>query len=130
LNPLHLQPTVKRAAAILLLLALGTQVFSKLLVMGYYELNKAYIAKTYCVNKQKPQMHCNGRCHMQKQLKKQDEQPDKPSIPNLKDIHETFVFFERGFMGNLIDNANFNIQTAYFFAVNTNGSGCVFHPPC
>lgn len=36
--------------------------------MLYYELNIDYIIETYCVNKDKPQLQCNGKCHLSKQL--------------------------------------------------------------
>lgn len=32
-------------------------------------LNRDYIARVLCVNRDKPQMHCNGKCHLAKQLK-------------------------------------------------------------
>jgi hypothetical protein len=121
---------MKRIAATLLLLAFATQLLSKVGIMVYYQFNKEYITKTYCVNKEKPQMHCNGHCHMQKQLKKQDEQPNKPGVPNLKDIHESFVFFENNFVGNFMASNNFSIHTNYFFSINASQSGAVFHPPC
>lgn len=34
----------------------------------YYELNVDYIIETYCVNKDKPELQCNGKCHLSKQL--------------------------------------------------------------
>ncbi|WMI67715.1 hypothetical protein [Mangrovimonas sp. YM274] len=36
--------------------------------IGYYELNIDYIIETYCVNKDKPQLQCNGKCHLAKQM--------------------------------------------------------------
>ncbi|NJX16717.1 hypothetical protein HC176_14595 [Tamlana crocina] len=36
--------------------------------MGYYELNIDYIIETYCVNVDKPELQCNGKCHLAKQL--------------------------------------------------------------
>ena len=39
-----------------------------------YAMNKDYIARVYCENKEKPKMHCNGKCHLMKQLKKAAEQ--------------------------------------------------------
>ena len=49
-----------------------------------YELNKKYIAEVLCVNKDKPEMHCNGKCHLKKQLKKANgatEQQEQPQAP-------------------------------------------------
>lgn len=34
----------------------------------YYQLNIDYIIETYCINKDKPQLQCNGKCHLAKQL--------------------------------------------------------------
>nr|WP_321223196.1 hypothetical protein [uncultured Psychroserpens sp.] len=34
----------------------------------YYQLNLDYIIETYCVNKEKPELQCNGKCHLAKQL--------------------------------------------------------------
>lgn len=36
----------------------------------YYHLNKEYIARQLCENRGNPQLHCNGRCYLSKQLKK------------------------------------------------------------
>jgi hypothetical protein len=35
-----------------------------------YHLNKARIAELYCVNKARPQLQCNGKCHLVQQLRK------------------------------------------------------------
>ena len=35
---------------------------------SYYQLNIDYIIETYCVNKDKPVLQCNGKCHLSKQL--------------------------------------------------------------
>ncbi|WP_299112745.1 hypothetical protein [uncultured Winogradskyella sp.] len=34
----------------------------------YYQLNIDYIIEAYCVNKDKPELQCNGKCHLAKQL--------------------------------------------------------------
>tara|TARA_R110002012_G_scaffold51401_1_gene132933 strand:- start:211 stop:546 length:336 start_codon:yes stop_codon:yes gene_type:complete len=36
--------------------------------IGYFELNIDYIIETYCVNKEKPELKCNGKCHLADQL--------------------------------------------------------------
>jgi len=51
--------------ALMLLQTLGQEV----LVVDY-QLNKAQITAQYCVNKARPQLHCNGKCHLAKQLRK------------------------------------------------------------
>jgi hypothetical protein len=51
--------------ALMLLQTLGQEV----LVVDY-QLHKAQITAQYCVNKARPQLHCNGKCHLAKQLRK------------------------------------------------------------
>ena len=53
--------------ALMLLQILGQEV----LVVDY-QLNKARITELYCVNKARPQLHCNGKCHLAQQLRKAD----------------------------------------------------------
>lgn len=52
------------------------QTFSKALIVAEYRLNRDYIAKFLCVNRDKPKMHCNGRCHLMKKIK-QEEKKDQ-----------------------------------------------------
>lgn len=52
-------------AALMLLQTLGQEV----LVVDYH-LNKARITELYCVNKSRPQLHCNGKCHLTQELRK------------------------------------------------------------
>jgi len=56
-----------------------------------YAINKQYIIREFCVNKDKPEMHCNGKCYLEKQIKElYNQQPepegDHKDIP--KNIHE------------------------------------------
>lgn len=36
--------------------------------LAYFYANQASIAQKYCINKDKPQLKCNGKCHLAKQL--------------------------------------------------------------
>ncbi|WP_010522401.1 hypothetical protein [Aquimarina agarivorans] len=37
-------------------------------IVGNYSLNINEIIEKYCINKDKPQLKCNGQCHLRKQL--------------------------------------------------------------
>ena len=39
-----------------------------------YAINQDYIAEFLCINKDKPKLQCNGKCHLIKQIEKQQEQ--------------------------------------------------------
>ena len=47
------------------------------LLLVDYQLNKDYVASVYCVNKAKPELHCNGKCHLAKELKAAEDQEQK-----------------------------------------------------
>lgn len=57
------------------------QTFSREVLVVDYALNRATITARFCVNKARPQVHCNGRCYFSKQLKKQQEREDKAPNP-------------------------------------------------
>jgi hypothetical protein len=61
------------------------------MIVVNYELNKEYISKNLCENKAKPMMHCNGKCHLRKQLQKEDKKENSPSN-NIKEKFEIQFF--------------------------------------
>lgn len=65
-------------AALVLLQSLGREV----LVVAY-TLNKARITAQYCVNKARPQLHCNGQCHLAQQLRTVDAAEKKAPAGSL-----------------------------------------------
>src|ERR1043165_1467651 len=46
---------------------------SLLLIDVGYNANHSYIAAALCVNRDKPQMHCDGKCFLKKELRNQQE---------------------------------------------------------
>ncbi|MBC6611801.1 hypothetical protein H8B15_12775 [Hymenobacter sp. BT507] len=53
------------------------QTFSQELRVVDYQLHKERITKLFCVNKARPQLHCNGKCHLAKQLRKAADEEGK-----------------------------------------------------
>ncbi len=53
---------------ILLFICFAVKPAYKLGYVAYFELNIDYIVEKYCVNKDKPIMKCNGKCHLSKKL--------------------------------------------------------------
>ena len=64
---------MKKSIAILLLIAISFQSFSKVFIVVNFIVNQSTIAQKYCVNKAKPKLHCDGKCHLKKQLKEEDK---------------------------------------------------------
>lgn len=64
---------VNRWVTYLLLSVMLVYTFSQTVIVTDYLINIEYITKVFCINKEKPQMKCNGKCHLTKQLQKDEE---------------------------------------------------------
>lgn len=57
--------------------------FSNTILWVNYELNKKAITEEFCVNKEKPELKCNGKCHLAEQLTKSNQTPaEQPTEVN------------------------------------------------
>ncbi len=97
--------------------------------MADYQINKEYISKNLCENKAKPMLHCNGKCHLKKELAKQDKKENTPPYQNLKDKFE-IQYFSKAVLfkfneAALIEKSNF----IYSFFIPQTSSVSIFHPP-
>lgn len=120
---------VKRILSILLILSFVSLNLSKVIILVNYQLNKKEITQKYCVNKDKPWMHCCGKCHLKKELAKNDAQQKGPDFSNARyDIilyNGSDVFH---FPIPLVSSVNM----AYIYNdIRPSGVlSAVFHPPC
>ncbi len=98
-----------------------------------YTINYDYITKTLCVNKAKPQMHCNGKCHLMKELAKASES-EKPISSDKKHLlqESEILFFEAiktyeslGFIATHSIKGTTHYSDLYSYLK----SSAVFHPP-
>lgn len=78
---LGIKPTfvilLKRVTAILLMLCLSCQCLVKLGIVAWFGINREYIARNLCENKDKPELNCCGKCYLKKELKKADAEEKK-----------------------------------------------------
>ncbi len=59
-----------------------------------YVLNQDYIAEFLCINKDKPELQCNGKCHLVKEIEKQkDQKPLSALSVNMENYPIGFVEF-------------------------------------
>jgi hypothetical protein len=92
-----------------------------------------------CENKNRPELHCNGKCYLAKQLQKAEDQLDEKreesskSLTHLKWMETSLFACPEKFLVKLelapfspLKIARFHDVNFYYFE---NISGC-FHPPC
>ncbi|REC49033.1 hypothetical protein [Chryseobacterium pennipullorum] len=63
---------------------IGYMVFRPLIPMADYAVNYNYIVNTLCVNKSKPELHCNGKCYLSKELAKANSDTEANPFHKLK----------------------------------------------
>ncbi|MFI5148400.1 MAG: hypothetical protein ACHQRM_01625 [Bacteroidia bacterium] len=96
-----------------------------------YALHKEAIAKIYCENKNKPAMHCNGKCHMMKQIKKAAEQA--PVSHTNAVVAEQFMPHDTPVSISLADHAPIlccQASFAWLEPLSYFQPASIFHPPC
>ncbi|GAB4011924.1 hypothetical protein GCM10028808_26780 [Spirosoma migulaei] len=77
---------MKIALVYILLIATLLPTVSQWGTIAYYHANKDYIARVLCENRDKPQLHCDGKCYLAKQLKAQQERQDKDMTARLQHL--------------------------------------------
>lgn len=106
--------------------------FKPLMPVAEYIINYDYIAKVLCENKAKPELHCNGKCHLMKELAKAAEE-EKP-VSHKKTSHQEaeVLFCESSFQFEFTPvfiNTEKRISIPYTNLYVHTGSVSVFHPP-
>src|SRR5580658_5663378 len=101
---------------------------SKSFIFVNYEINKKEITEKYCVNKDKPQMHCCGKCLLKRKLAEQEAQQKFPAFPDIKtDIQlycsEHFDFLKQP------ENSRFTFISAPVSLHSLFEGMGIFHPP-
>jgi hypothetical protein len=119
---------LKILATILLTFSIFIQTFSTFIIQADFFLNRTYIAKNLCVNRDKPTMHCNGKCYLSKKLKDQEKQDQSPLSKNER--FDAQPFFIPQFF--ILKTAVVICKPRYFIKNENTVSSFpqfIFHPP-
>lgn len=99
-----------------------------------YIVNYHYIATELCENKAKPEMHCDGKCHLKKELAKASEE-EKPISSDKKSTSKQeseVLFFEN--KTTLISKpilllTSLKVKNKYQNLYEYLSTYIIFHPP-
>ena len=117
-----------RFTAILILCCSVSLNLSGIFVFAGFEMNQNYIAKELCVNKDKPQMHCNGKCYLMKKLKQAQDKEQKQERSSQKVqlqeaiVSTPFIFKQYAF-------ASINLRVPLTTGIPVTQMMSIFHPP-
>ena len=89
--------------------------FSQWGTIAYYQINKEYITRVLCENRDKPQMHCNGHCYLAKKLKAQKEKEDQQTGELVRNM-PVIQLFTSPLSSFAFISAHFTQQKRLFFA--------------
>ncbi|TCC97476.1 hypothetical protein EZ437_19915 [Pedobacter psychroterrae] len=117
-----------RPISIVLLFSLLFANLSPAFVYLGFEANQSYIAKVLCENKDKPQLHCEGKCYLMKKLKqaqekeqKQERQSQKLQVQDAV-LSKTVTFKQYPF-------AEMNVHVPFSTGMPQSIKNSIFHPP-
>lgn len=82
---------LKKIIVILLLLAFSLRPAYYIGCLAYYGLNINTIIEQYCVNKNKPQLQCDGKCFLAQQLNQASDSNDTDANAFLSSLFESFM---------------------------------------
>src|SRR6056300_610237 len=85
---------MSRFYSVILLLCLHIQPVVNLAVWGYFLVNNEYIREVLCVNKEKPELACGGKCYLMQQLQ-ESQQSQEQEFPQLLHSKYEFILIKR-----------------------------------
>lgn len=115
----------------LLTCVIGTY-FSRDFAVASFELNQKYIAEKLCVNKDKPWMHCNGRCYLMNKVKQAEENEKKQANKDLRtNLQITWYFQPSGMIEKpaVTDGIARNFKIHYTSRYINQYTASIFRPP-
>lgn len=118
---------MKRTVAILFSLILLLQCSIRTIIIAHFEINKEYISENLCENRNKPELHCSGKCYLEKELQK--ESNSIPLTELLKEKFEESYLAQTSLVLFSVFLDEVNHFSLYLFKVKLLFISSIFHPP-
>lgn len=109
--------------SVMLLQLMGTT-----MVVVDFQLRRTQITEMFCVNKAKPEMKCNGQCHLKKRVTEQSEQESKSTLVNIEPMHPA-VLTTFAIALSYINESSVQDLCDYSAGLSKGRPKGVFHPP-
>ncbi|MBB6610649.1 hypothetical protein H7F15_06345 [Pontibacter sp. Tf4] len=121
---------MKNLFVLSLLAVMLLQTFSKVLVLVDYQANKEYIMEFLCINRDKPELKCEGKCQLTKRLKAQHDTDKQANERGQKQEAPVHLFCQSLFAlkpfrpATIVTN-----HTGYTCSYSSVAYQSIFHPP-
>jgi hypothetical protein len=86
---------LKKVTVLLLIVSIVAANFSRLFVYAGFEMNKTYIATKLCENRDKPWLHCNGKCYLIKKIRQAEEKQNSDERQSQKNLFQEAMFMQK-----------------------------------
>mgnify|MGYP000477633471 CR=1 FL=1 len=94
----------------------------------YYNVDTIGFIEALCENKDKPELACNGKCHLKKITKSTDDNENTPI--QLTEIKDILLYNEKPLTYNFSDKIDFKKKDSSYLNLYTYSiSNNCFHPP-
>lgn len=98
-----------------LFIFLYIQLFNGMIWMKY-EIYKSEIIQKFCENKDKPELKCEGSCHLKKMIISEDEEDEGEPAITIPQIQLYLNEVHLGFIENIVEfDANNSYSDLYYF---------------
>jgi hypothetical protein len=130
---------LRPAVSILFVLVLLSKLAYSVFWLVKFELNKEEIIRMECVNRDKPELKCNGKCYLAKQLalsqedlntKKQGQQRSAEGFAKVKNLEFNHTVTPLKFKFELTESGNNKNFVRYTNHYSFERELQFFHPPC
>ncbi|QDW24949.1 hypothetical protein FFJ24_009045 [Pedobacter sp. KBS0701] len=118
----------KKVLIYLLITCTVSNGFMQLAIYSGYKMNKEYITSVFCINKEHPELHCDGQCFLAKKLKELDGK-NKQVQENLKRVIEAEPRFQTVALNHHISYFIITSENLYIEKPVKDLSISIFHPP-
>lgn len=122
---------LKKFVSILLLHAILLQLCNKVGVFTWFKINQKEIVELFCINKNKPQIECDGKCYLKNKLQETEQSTTNNQTAKnnqVKQVNEELFFIETNsnkFILNLKKHYFLEKDNYYKLSLITS----IFHPP-
>jgi len=121
---------MNRVFAYFFFVLLTVQTFNQVIIVGKFLYNQDFIAANFCENIDKPELECNGKCHLKKELAKDTKEKHEDKIV----ITENVFFFNAQKVEIVLEEPIFfsekKMYSHYLEKDVVSYTTSVFHPPC
>lgn len=118
-----------------MLAAVLNQTFSTVGTLVAFQMNRQYITEMLCINRDKPDLHCDGQCVLMQRIENEVDKASEKGQQMLKNLieREVVVFFEYMnfdiFLHNDIAVPYHVVDIAYINRKPQSYHTDIFHPP-